>query len=265
MMKLAPARFALLTGVLVSACVIQGPIALHAQESRPTFSAGIALVPITAVVRDSRNRIVRDLTREDFQVLEHGLPRPIVEFMARDDGPISVAFLFDTSGSMPVASNLEKGKGLVAHFLTQMKPSSDEAALFTFDKDLRQEVPFTNDVNNVRGALGRVTAWGLTSLYDAIAETAKRVADRGPSGRRAVVVITDGDDTSSVLTPAEVSGLASAIDVPVYVVAVVSPLDHPGNAARRRCRLTRTATSRISRTGLEGTSSMSARRNRPAW
>ncbi len=230
MMKLAPARFALLTGVLVSACVIQGPIALHAQESRPTFSAGIALVPITAVVRDSRNRIVRDLTREDFQVLEHGLPRPIVEFMARDDGPISVAFLFDTSGSMPVASNLEKGKGLVAHFLTQMKPSSDEAALFTFDKDLRQEVPFTNDVNNVRGALGRVTAWGLTSLYDAIAETAKRVADRGPSGRRAVVVITDGDDTSSVLTPAEVSGLASAIDVPVYVVAVVSPLDHPGNA-----------------------------------
>ena len=213
--------------------------------------------------RFAQSNCARSQTR-GLPSLEHGLPRPIVEFMARDDGPISVAFLFDTSGSMPVASNLEKGKGLVAHFLTQMKPSSDEAALFTFDKDLRQEVPFTNDVNNVRGALGRVTAWGLTSLYDAIAETAKRVADRGPSGRRAVVVITDGDDTSSVLTPAEVSGLASAIDVPVYVVAVVSPLDHPGNAGAVVAAETNGNLSE-SRVLDWRTSSMSARRNRPAW
>ena len=69
--------------------------------------------------------------------------------------------------------------------------------------------------------------WGLTSLYDAVAETAKQLGDR-TSQRRAVVVITDGVDTSSALTPAEVSGLASGIDVPVYVVAAVSPLDHPG-------------------------------------
>ena len=226
-MRFAPADFAQVA-VLVIACSAQHPLRLHAQENRPTFSAGVALVPITAIVRDSHNRIVRDLTHEDFQVLEHGLPRPIVEFLARDDGPISVAFLFDTSGSMPVASNLQKGKRFVAHFLTRMKPASDEAALFTFDRDLREVVPFTNDINRVRGALGRVTGWGLTSLYDAIAETAKRVANR-PSGRGAVVVITDGDDTSSVLTAAQVSELAGAIDVPVHVVAVVSPLDHPGN------------------------------------
>ena len=72
-----------------------------------------------------------------------------------------------------------------------------------------------------------MTAIGSTSLYDAIGDTAKKLGDR-PSPRRAVVVITDGVDTSSSMKPSDVSGIASAIDVPVYVVAVVSPLDHPG-------------------------------------
>ena len=130
--------------VIAVACFIQHPLSFQGQD-RPTFSAGVALVPITAVVRDSRNRIVRDLARDDFQVLENSRPRSIVDFRASDDAPISVAFLFDTSGSMPVASNLEKGKGVVEHFLRHVKPRSDEIALFTFHKLLRQEVPFTND------------------------------------------------------------------------------------------------------------------------
>jgi hypothetical protein len=54
----------------------------HAQEARPAFRARVAVVPITAVVRDSRNRIVRDLSRDDFQVLENSRPRPIVDFRA---------------------------------------------------------------------------------------------------------------------------------------------------------------------------------------
>jgi Ca-activated chloride channel family protein len=230
-MKSLTTRLITLAVSLASLGLISPSRSIYAQDhSRPTFRAGVAIVSITALVRDSRNRIVRNLARDDFQVLEQGEPRPIVDFRATDDAPVSVALLFDTSGSMRVASNLEKGKGLVEHFLSQMKPRSDEAALFTFDRALRQEVPFTNDRDRIHGALGNVSAWGLTSLYDAIGETAKRLANR-PSPRRAVVVVTDGVDTSSALTPAEVSGLASAIDVPVYVVAVVSPLDHPGNEA----------------------------------
>jgi VWFA-related protein len=72
-----------------------------------------------------------------------------------------------------------------------------------------------------------MTAIGSTSLYDAIGDTAKKLGNR-PSPRRAVVVITDGVDTSSTMKPSDVSGIASSIDVPVYVVAVVSPLDHAG-------------------------------------
>lgn len=230
-MNAPKSRLSPLAMLLMCTALVPSEASIHAQDPvRPTFSAGVAVVPITALVRDSRNRIVRDLARDDFQVLERGALRPIVDFKVRDDAPVSVAFLFDTSGSMGVASNLDKGKRFVAHFLNQMEPALDEAALFTFHRSLRQEVSFTNDRDRIHRALNRVRPWGLTSLYDAVAETAKRLADR-PSPRRAVVVISDGVDTSSALTSQEVSALASAIDVPVHVVAVVSPLDDPRHAA----------------------------------
>jgi Ca-activated chloride channel homolog len=199
------------------------------EPARPTFSTSVAVVPITAVVRDARNRVVRNLEREDFRVLEQGAPRRIIEFSASDDGPVSLAFLFDTSGSMGVTSNLAKGKEVIAQLLVRMRPERDEAALFTFQKSLREEVRFTSDQDSVQRALDEVRPWGLTSLYDAVAETAKRLTDR--AARRAIVVVSDGVDTSSTLSSRDVARLASEIDVPVYVVAVVSPLDHPRHPA----------------------------------
>lgn len=194
---------------------------------QPMFSTRVDLVSITAVVRDQKGRSVRNLGREDFQIYEKGQPRPIVDFKASDQGPVSLALLFDVSGSMRVGSSMEAGKRAAEHILSWVEPKADEVALFTFDKELRQEVPFTSDPEKVRAGLDKMTALGLTSLYDAIADTAKTLADR-PSPRRAVVVITDGVDTSSTMKASDVSGLASSIDVPVYVIAVVSPLDHPG-------------------------------------
>jgi len=124
-------------------------------------------------------------------------------------------------------AQMEAGRRAVEHLLSWVEPAADEVALFSFDKDLRQDVAFTNDPGRIRAGLAQLTAVGQTSLYDAIAKTADALGDR-PSPRRAVVVITDGIDTSSALTPSQVSGMASAIDVPVYVIAVLSPLDHPG-------------------------------------
>jgi VWFA-related protein len=203
--------------------------AIRAQApEQPIFRSSVAVVPITAVVRDSRKRVIRNLAQKDFQVLEQGTPRRIIQFSANDDGPVSVAFLFDTSGSMGIVSNLEKGKQVVAQVLTRMNPAHDEGALYTFHRSLREEVPFTSDRSQIQSALEDVSPWGLTSLYDAVAESAKRLAERAGAGR-ALVVISDGLDTSSVLAPYEVAALASSIDVPVYVVAVVSPLDDPSH------------------------------------
>ena len=193
----------------------------------PTFKTSVSLVSVTAVVRDGKGRVVRNLQRKDFEIFEKGKARPILDFKASDQGPISLAILFDVSGSMRMSSNMEAGKRAVEYILSWVQPHADEIALFTFDRDLRQETPFTNDPAKVRTALNAMTAIGSTSLYDAIGDTAKKLGNR-PSPRRAVVVITDGVDTSSTMKPSDVSGIASAIDVPVYVVAVVSPLDHPG-------------------------------------
>jgi VWFA-related protein len=210
-------RFAAVIVVAAVAGLADAP-PLHAQDARPTFRSSVALVPITAVVRDGKNRVVRELQKDDFEVFEDSQRRRVVDFSATARGPVTLGVLFDTSGSMR-GPNLHKGQILVNMLLDQLDRNSDEAALFTFDKAIRQETPFTNDPERIRTALEQTNSWGLTSLYDAIADTAKQVGERRAQ-RRAVIGVTDGVDTSSTLTSPEVSAMASAIDVPVYILAV---------------------------------------------
>jgi VWFA-related protein len=103
----------------------------------------------------------------------------------------------------------------------------DEAALLTFDRTLSEIVPFTRDFASLRTGFQRVKPFGSTSLHDAVAAAARRLAAR-PSSRRAVVAITDGFDNSSQISAAAASGVASSSDVPVYVLAIANaalPLD----------------------------------------
>jgi VWFA-related protein len=93
--------------------------------------------------------------------------------------------------------------------------------------NLQSLQPFTADAGAIESALARVAPYGQTSLYDAIAQTSRSVNDSRPGDarRRAVIVFTDGLDTSSELTPEQVSAIASGIDVPVYVMTVVSSVE----------------------------------------
>ena len=123
------------------------------QQPPPKFKAGVSVVPVTVVVRDSNKRLVRDLTRDDFQILEDGVARPIVDFRSTDQAPISIALLLDTSGSMRDA-NQQQATAVIAALLQAMD-ARDEAALFTFDKTLRQETPFTGDDAVIQQALAK--------------------------------------------------------------------------------------------------------------
>jgi Ca-activated chloride channel homolog len=203
------------------------------QAPRATFKSAVDLVSIAAVVRDRHGRFARDLKQDDFLVLEGREPRPIVEFHAAEDAPVRVALLFDVSGSMRLGSKIEEARQMARHVLGALRlvdRSMDEAAVFSFDMNLQALQPFTADSAAIETALSQVKPYGQTSLYDAIAQTAKNVAETNPGDRhrRAVIVLTDGFDTSSEMNPAQVSAIASSIDVPVYVVTVVSPLDRPG-------------------------------------
>jgi VWFA-related protein len=103
---------------------------------------------------------------------------------------------------------------------------SDEAAVFTFDTRLDEVTPFTARLRQLPSQLATLKPFGATSLHDAVARTAEKTSSRDGL-RRAVVVFTDGFDTASRLTAGEVSGIASAIDVPVYIVGLVPAIDNP--------------------------------------
>ena len=192
-----------------------------------TFKTGVEVVTVTAAVRDQRGRVVRDLKKTDFEVLDTGEHRQIRDFYA-GDSPISLAILLDISGSMAVSGNMDRAREAVSVAMMNLRTGTDEAALFTFDSKLDQVKDFTTDLNAIRRVSLEGRPWGKTSLYDAIANTARAVAQRA-NKHRALLVITDGVDTGSQLTPPQVSAIASEIDVPVYLLAVVNPLDHAGS------------------------------------
>lgn len=196
------------------------------EQPTATFKSGVEVVTVTATVRDRKGRLIKGLTSQDFEVFDGGERRQIENFRS-EPSPVSLAILFDISGSMRVADRTLAAKFAAHHVLSWLEQGRDEAALFTFDSGLHEVAPFTVDTRALQGALGEVDSFGATSLHDAVANAAKRVATR-TGRRRAVVVITDGLDTASRLTPAQVSGIASEIDVPVYVIATVLPIDHPG-------------------------------------
>jgi VWFA-related protein len=194
------------------------------------FRAGVDLVTVSATVRDRKGRLVTGLEARDFEVMDGGERRAISQFRT-DRAPLSLAILFDVSGSMDVAERITAAKFAAHHLLSWLEEGRDEAALFAFDSRLHEVAPFTVDTRALNGALGEVDPFGATSLHDAIAEAANRVASRSHP-RRAVVVLTDGIDTASAKTPAEVSALAAAIDVPVYVIATVLSIDDPTSDRR---------------------------------
>ena len=197
-----------------------------ASQAPGTFKSGVEVVTVATAVRDNRGRVVRDLAKADFQVFDDGVATPIQDFYA-GSSQVSLALLLDISGSMGVGGNMDRARAALKSVLGAMTSRGDEAALYTFDSKLVEVVSFTSDLDRIRSVNMAGRPWGTTSLYDAIADTAKSVADRA-NRHRAVLVISDGVDTASQLKPAEVSGLASSIDVPVYLLTVVNPLDHPG-------------------------------------
>ena len=197
--KLIMATLVLLIGVPVSA---DTPLPQQQPSSAPpvaTFKSSVDLVRISAVVRDKKGRFVNDLSLRDFEVLDGGITRPISEFR-RDESGVSVALLFDVSGSME--ARMSNAREAAEHILSWLNVAGDEAAVFTFDTRLDEVTPFTPGLQRLPDSLSTLTPFGATSLHDAIAKTAERTATR-EGLRRAVIVLTDGHDNASRLSPGD--------------------------------------------------------------
>ena len=208
-------------GVLsVTSPKAQEPLA----EPQQTFRSAVDVVTIQASVRNARGRVVSGLTTTDFEVRDNGQLRPILSLRSDRQSPLSLAILVDMSGSMRMSAKVAMARQAYDSIVSQLHQGQDEVALFTFDASLHERLDFTRDLTTLRGALTDFEPFGTTSLFDATAAAARRLAARSGT-HKAIIVLTDGIDTSSTMTASEVSGLASSIDVPVFVVATVPSLD----------------------------------------
>jgi Ca-activated chloride channel family protein len=207
-------------GISVTSLGAQAPA-----QPETTFRSSVDVVTIQTSVRDAHGRAVQGLTPADFEVRDNGVVRPVLEIRTDRRSPISIAILVDMSGSMCVGSKIAMARQAFDSVLMQLRDGEDEAGLFTFDSTLHERHALTSNLTTLKGGLAVFEPFGNTSLYDATAATARRLAE-STAARKAVIVLTDGTDTSSEMTPQQVSGLASSIDVPVYVLATMASADH---------------------------------------
>lgn len=215
----------LLKSVLCAAAVMAVPATTPGQV--PSFSARGALVVFSATAVDGKGRPITDLERGDFRIFEEGRPQAIERFYGGQELPARILLLVDSSGSMDETFKLASVRFAAERVLDALS-EEDEVALAGFDSRYFGLVAFTRDREAVRTALAAVERFGSTALNDALEHAARDLATHG-EGRRAVVVITDGVDTASETTPEDVLRRSRALDVPIYAISTLSPLDDPGS------------------------------------
>jgi Ca-activated chloride channel family protein len=179
------------------------------------FRSGVTQVEVFATVIGSDGRAVRGLTAADFTVREDDIPQPITTFIA-DEFPASVALAIDRSFSMKGAP-LTMARTAGRAFLASLKPD-DRAMLLSITGDVEVLAPFDRDKTAALKALEALDPWSTTALNDAIVRSLELLEPE--TGRRALVVLSDGVDRYSSASPNDVLDRARRSDVLMYPVAL---------------------------------------------
>src|SRR5262245_53137795 len=202
-------------------------VALAAQQ--PTFRSGTQTVPLYITVTDSAGRLVPDLTKDNFQVLDNQQPQEISLF-DNTVRPITAVVMLDTSGSMTL--NLELVKQAAEQFVIRLLPE-DRAMVGAFnDKVEFGATDFTNDRDDLAHAIQELDFGNATRLWDAV--DASLAALSGVEGRRVVLVFTDGEDTGSKVSLSNVIDRARADEVMIYAIGLESVFAIGGHVTRTR-------------------------------
>jgi len=199
--------------------------ALSAQERQGSsseqesfrFRSSVELINVTATVSDGRGRFVSGLRQEDFRVYEDGELRPITHFTA-ERVPVSLGIVLDTSGSME-GDKMLAAKQALQRFLFDLLGPEDEVFLYRFDNRPELVHPWTRDKEQIAAALRRLQPRGATTLYDAVAE-AIPLAGTGRNRKKAILIISDGNDSSSYTKIEELKRLIRESEVLVYAIGI---------------------------------------------
>lgn len=196
-------------------------LALAPQQppANPAFSfhTSVALINVTATVTDANGRFVPNLHANDFEVYEDGQPRAIQQFES-ERVPVSLGLAIDTSGSM-LGDKITAARSALNRFLYDLLDQRDQVFIYRFDSHPTLVVDWTDDRRGAAAALGTLKPNGGTAIYDAVAEAVARAAT-GTRRKKAVVVISDGNDTSSRTSLDELVALIRSSEVLVYAIGI---------------------------------------------
>jgi Ca-activated chloride channel family protein len=192
------------------------------QPTGPVFRSGIDLVALNVTVTDPQDRYILGLSADDFRVYEDGVQQDL-SFFAAGRVPLDLALLVDTSASM--APRLPIVQEAAAGFAHSLGPG-DRALLVAFDDVARVVQPWTSDRSAVLARIRETRAKGATALYTALYVTLKEFARETRAltevRRQAIVVLTDGEDTASLVSFDDVLDLARRQGVSIYTIALGS-------------------------------------------
>lgn len=222
-----PARAAL---AVASACGFAIGLAGQEQETA-RFTSGVELVNVTATVTDDDGRFVDSLRKEDFTVFENGRSQEVSYFTA-GKVPVSLGIALDASASM-TPEKMAAARSAISRFIFELLAPEDEIFFMTFASQPRLVQDWTTDRGAISRAVERVEPAGGTAIYDAVAE-ALPIAAGGKHRKKAILLISDGNDTSSDVSAGLLRTRIRESEVMVYALGVDATASTSITLPRRR-------------------------------
>ena len=216
----APAIGGTTAALLLAAAIGLGPHApfASAQEKPQVLRSEANLVEILASVSDAHGKPILDLKQDTFALSEEGVPQKIERFEAETNRPLDLALMIDSSAS--TFKDLKFETEAAAHFIRQVVRPGDRLAVYQFDESVLELADFSDQVPKLQAAARKVAPGSGTSMYDAIALGANALRHRGAQRRRAIVLVTDAGETTSVTKFDEARRAAIASEALLYSVVI---------------------------------------------
>jgi VWFA-related protein len=197
-------------------------LTLAAQQSDPTrITVDVTRVNLLFTVSDKKGRFVNDLSKDDFEIVEAKKPQAIVEFSAESNLPLRLAILMDTSNSIRERFKFQQ-EAATDFINTVIRPQQDKAIIVSFDMSAELVQDLTDDTDKLSTAIRGLRPGGGTAMYDAIffACRDKLMQDQPMHKfRRAMVILSDGEDNQSRWTREQALEMAHKADVVVYAIS----------------------------------------------
>jgi Ca-activated chloride channel family protein len=205
------------------------------KEQKPVFKVGVDTVFVNVSVTDPLNRCVTGLSKDDFKIYEDKVEQEISTF-TQESSPVSIGILLDSSGSMKTNNNMQAARTALKQFLTDVNPE-DEFFLITFNQNVMLVKGFTNDTAAILsdGALQKPS--GRTALWDAVYRGLDLMGS-AKNAKKALILITDGEDNSSRYSSSEVEEFAKESDAQIYAIGEPGTLGYGPTEIRSIVELT---------------------------